>query len=183
MIAQEVAQKYANALFMSVRERNIIDQSYEQLTGLAAMLKTDRRLLTFLSSPRIALDGKLEVVRSVFGERLERLLVEFLQLLVRKRRINQLPDVIDEFNRLVELHKGINRVTVITAVPVNPDEESRLQAKLAAKVAGGTIELEKKVDPSLIGGMIVIMHDQIIDGSVRHGMDQLEEQLGQVKVH
>ena len=127
-------------------------------------------------------DQKLQLLRSVFGARMEQLFVEFLAVLVRKRRAMYLIEVIDEFNRQVEFEKGINRVTVTTAVPLMPDEETSLITTLTTK-SGKKIELEKKVDARLIGGMVVVMAEKIIDGSVKHGLVQLEEQLQRIKVH
>ncbi|RKX26114.1 MAG: hypothetical protein DRP45_04315 [Candidatus Zixiibacteriota bacterium] len=182
MIVQEVAKKYATALFASTRERGLVDEAYEQFSGLKLALDKDASLLKFLSLPKIEEEQKLELLRTVFGERMERLFVEFLAVLVRKRRAMYLVEVIDEFNRLVEFDKGINRVTVITAIALASEEEANLVSTLAAKT-GRKIELEKKVDPGIIGGMIVVTADEIIDGSVRYGLGQIEERLQRIKVH
>jgi len=182
MIAQEVAQKYASALFMSARDRNLIDQAYDQFGSLARMFESDKSLLTFLSSPRISDEQKHTAIKNVFGLRLDALFVEFLSVLVRKRRARYLPEIIDELNRQVEYEKGITRVTVITAIPLEASEEQGLVPRLQAK-SGGTVQLEKKVDPAIMGGMIVVLHDQIIDGSVRHELNLVEENLKKVKVH
>lgn len=182
MIAAEVAKKYANALFLSTGARGLVDQAYEQFAGLKEVLEKDDSLLNFLSSPKVEDTQKLDVIRRVFGDRMEQLFVEFLTVLVKKRRAGYMVEVIDEFNRLVEFEKGISRVTAITAIPMTEAERGNLLSALAAKT-GGKIELESKVDPSIIGGMIVLMHDDIVDGSVRHGLDLLEDQLQKIKVH
>ena len=182
MIAQEVAKKYSAALFMSTRERGLVDEAYEQFSGLKIAMEKDASLLKFLGSPKVEEDQKLQLLRKIFGERMEQLFVEFLAVLVRKRRAVYLIEIIDEFNRRVEFEKGINRVTVITAVPISSEEESALVATLMTKT-GKKIELEKKVDPKIIGGMVVIMADEIIDGSIKHDLTQLEEQLQKIKVH
>ncbi|MBD3257442.1 ATP synthase F1 subunit delta [candidate division GN15 bacterium] len=182
MIVQEVAKKYANALFLSVRDRGLIDQAYEQLESVHDLIVRDRTLLNFLSSPKISEEQKVELIRKVFGDRIETLFVEFLLVLVRKRRAAFLPEVLDEFIRLVQHHKGINRVTVITAIPLVPDEETELMGKLSGKL-GGSIELEKKIDAEMLGGVVVITHDHIIDGSVRHELNDLRDQLRKLKVH
>jgi len=182
MITAEVAKKYAHALFLSTGERGLVDQAYEQFSGLKQTLERDDSLLTFLSSPKVADEQKLDLIHTVFGERMERLFVEFLAVLVKKRRAGFMVEIIDEFNRLVEFEKGISRVTVTTAVPLAEVERGNLLATLAEKT-GNKIELESKIDPSIIGGMIVIMHDEIVDGSVRHGLDLLEDQLQKIKVH
>lgn len=181
MIAIEVAKKYANALFMSAKERGLIERGFEQFSALRQLLVKDRSLLTFFGSPRVSEEQKSQTVRAVFGEQIEQLFVEFIAVLVEKHRATYLLEVIDEFIRQVEFEKGIARVTVTTAIPLTAREEQDLIEKLTAKT-NKKIELEKKVDPAIVAGMIVVMADEIVDGSVRHGLYQLEEQLRKIKV-
>jgi len=181
MIAQEVAKKYAQALFLAAREKGLIDAAYEQLDDLKAFVETDPTLLRFLSAPQVLEENKLSLVRTVFGPRLERLFVEFLIVLVDRHRVAHLAEIIDEFLRLIEAEKGIGRATVITATPLDKKQRDDLIARLAAKT-DLSIQVEEKVDPKILGGMIVIMHNEIIDGSVRHGLDLIEDQLAKVKV-
>jgi F-type H+-transporting ATPase subunit delta len=182
MIAQQVAKKYSTALFLSAGRRGLLDEAYYQFTDLKTVLRTNTALLKFLSSPKIAEEHKLDLLRRVFGERMQQLFLEFLFVLVRKRRAMYLVDVIEAFDRMVETHKGIVRATATTAVPLSGDEAERLVGRLSTKT-GKKIELERKIDPRLIGGMVVLVGDEIIDGSVRYGLVKLEEQLNHIKVH
>ncbi|HWR82211.1 MAG TPA: ATP synthase F1 subunit delta [Candidatus Deferrimicrobium sp.] len=181
MLAPQVAHKYAHALFLSAKDKGLIDRAYEQFGDLSKLLAADATLLDFLNAPQVLDEHKLELVRKVFEPRLDRLFVEFLAVLVEKHRAGFLPGIIDEFTRLVEVQKGIGRATVLTATPLGEDERRRLTERLAAKT-GLSIVLEEKIDLSIIGGMVVLLHDEIIDGSIRHGLDLLQEQLTQVKV-
>lgn len=182
MLAQEVARRYARALFMSVQEKSLLDQSYEQLSDLKAYLATDSSFMGFLTTPNVPEATKSKLIRDAFGPRMERLLVEFLGVLIEKKRIRHLGEIIDEFVRLVKAEKGIAHVTVISAVPLSNAERERLIPALAEKT-NMKIELEQKVDPSIIGGMIILMHNEIIDGSIRHELTLIEEQLSKVRVH
>ncbi|MBI5266953.1 MAG: F0F1 ATP synthase subunit delta [candidate division Zixibacteria bacterium] len=181
MIAQQVAQKYARALFMAAKGRNLIDKAYDQFEVLRQVIRKDRALLDFLTAPHVTDQQKLELVNKVFGTRLEKLFLEFLLVLMDKHRVQHLPDIIDAFERLVETEKGIVRASVVTAIPLSGDEERNVTARLESRT-GKKVKLEKKVDPAILGGMIVIIDDEIIDGSVRHGLKQMREQLGKVKV-
>ncbi len=181
MIAEQVSQKYAKALFMAAKGRNLIDKAYEQFDVLKLVLKKDRALLDFLTAPQVPDERKRELVNNVFGPRIEKLFVEFLFVLMEKHRIGFLPQIIDAFERLVEIEKGMVRAQVITAVAISADEEKNAMSRLETRT-GRKVLLEKKVDPSIIGGMIVIIDDEIIDGSVRHGLKMIEEHLGKVKV-
>ncbi|MCX6834864.1 MAG: ATP synthase F1 subunit delta [candidate division Zixibacteria bacterium] len=182
MIAQQVAKKYSTALFLSAGRRGLLDEAYTQFTDLKTVLRTDPALVKFLSSPKIEEEQKLDLLHRVFGERMQRLFLEFLIVLVRKRRAMYLVHVIDAFDLMVERHKGIVRATATTAVPLSGDEEKRLIERLSAK-SGKKIELERKIDPRLIGGMVVRVGDEMIDGSVRYGLVKLEERLNHIKVH
>ena len=159
-----------------------MDAAFNQLEDLRRFLTDDRSLLEFLSSPNIETANKRDTVRNVFASRFNELVVEFLVVLVEKNRIVHLEEVIDEFIRLVEAENGIARATIVTAVPLTDKERTDLAARLATKT-GLKIELEEKVDRSIVGGMIVILHDEIIDGSVRYGLDLLKEKLAKVRVH
>ncbi len=181
MIAQEIARRYARALFLSTREKGLIDTAFEQFGDLGKYLDDDTSMLTFLNDPRVTEENKRSLVRDVFGNRMERPFVEFLIVLIDKNRIEFLPVIIDEFIRLVEAEKGIGRVTVVTSVPLADAERPTLIERLAQKT-GLKIELEQKVDPSILGGLIVILHHEIIDGSVRHGLDLMRERLRKVRV-
>lgn len=182
MLSHEVAKKYAGALFLSVKEKNLFDAAYEQFNQLKVLVAKDKSLVNFLSAPQVTDENKKKLIRDVFSSRLERLFVEFLVVLVDKNRINFLVEIIDEFDRLVEAERGIGRATVITALKLNDAERSSLINKLAAKT-NLEIILEEKVDPSILGGMIIVLHNEIIDGSIRHELDLLEEQLSKVRVH
>jgi F-type H+-transporting ATPase subunit delta len=181
MIAEQVSQRYAKALFMAAKGRNLVDEAYQQFDALKKVITADRALLDFLTAPQVTDERKAELVNTVFGSRMDKLFVEFLFVLMEKHRIGFLPQIIDAFEKLVEIEKGMVRVQVITAVAMSADEERNAIAQLAART-GRKVILEKKVDPSIMGGMITIIDDEIIDGSVRHGLKVIEAQLAKVKV-
>lgn len=182
MLSQEVAKKYARALFQSVKEKGLLNEANEQLSNLRKLLEKDNTLLHFLSAPQVLDKNKLSLIRDVFGSRLERLFVEFIIVLMNKNRIGFLGETIDEFIRLVEAEQGLGRVTVITAVPLDNSERTELSERMAVKT-NLKIVLEEKVDASIIGGMIIILHNEIVDGSVRHELNLLNEQLGRARVY
>ena len=182
MLSQEVAKKYANALFLSVKEKSLLDDAFEQFGSLKDLLDSDKTLLNFLSAPQVLDEHKLNVIRDVFASRLKELFVEFLIVLVDKNRVNFLPEIIDELRRMIEAENGVGRVTVISAIALNETERKGLSVKLAKKT-GLKIILEEKIDNSIIAGMIIILHNEIIDGSTKHGLDLLEDQLSKVRVH
>ena len=182
MLAQQVAQKYARGLFLSVKGKNLVDKAYDQLADLRDFIRTDPTLMNFLVAPHVLDEHKMSLIEEVFSGRLHRLFIELLKVLVEKHRVAFLEGIIDEFVRLVEAEKGIARVTVLTAVSLTQGEKDRLAEKLAGKM-GLTIHLEEKIDSDIIAGVVVVTHNEIIDGSVRRGLDLIEGQLSKVRVH
>ena len=182
MIAHEVAQKYSTALFNIVQEKGLVDQASEQFEKLDELINKDETLLQFLLAPHILDQHKLAMVEDVFKERLEPLFLEFLLLLVRKHRVGYLHDIIEAFRKKVAFARGEEKAFVITAMPLSGDERTRLVEKLNTK-SKMTVTIEERVDPTIIGGVIVIMGDQIIDGSVRNNLSLLKEELMKMKVN
>jgi F-type H+-transporting ATPase subunit delta len=182
MLAQQVAKKYSAALFELARERNLIDIAWEQFNSLAEFLRRDETFLNFMEAPQISEQKKMALIEKVFENRLERPFYDFLLVLVGKRRIRFLPEIVEYFDNLVREDKGIARAICISAVPISDAERKEVIARLQRKTSL-KIELEEKVDESLIGGMVVMFREQIIDGSIRHGLDLLRNRLLKVKVH
>ncbi|HEX2897720.1 MAG TPA: ATP synthase F1 subunit delta [candidate division Zixibacteria bacterium] len=181
MMSREVAKKYANALYLAGKEKNIITEIYEQLTYLGQIAHSEKAFLEFLKSPRNTEKDKKSFVSAVLQKRVHAIIVQFLYILLEKHRIKYLREIIDEFDRLVEAERGIGRATVISATPLTESEKRELTNKLSSKL-NLKIKLETEIDPSLMGGAIIFTHDQIIDGSVKHGLDLLEQSLNKVRV-
>jgi F-type H+-transporting ATPase subunit delta len=182
MISQQIAKKYSNALFQLAKEKGLLDQAWEQFKSLAEYLRRDRSFKDFMLAPQVSDRKKEDLVRKAFHGKMEEPFFNFLMFLVEKRRIGFLLEIIEEFDRLVREDKGILKVTCITSAKITDDERRELIDRLAAKTSK-EIEIEEKVDRSIIGGMVVMLHNQIIDGSIRHGLNLLRNRLLKVKVH
>ena len=181
MIAREVAKKYSNALYMAARDKNVVSRIYDELGDLDKVVQSQREFLEFLKSPRNSESDKLAFIASVFTDRVHALLMQFLVVLVEKNRVKFLHEIIDEYNRHVEAERGIGRATVITAMKLTETERKKLIDKLSARL-NLKVVLEEELDPKIMGGVIIITHDQIIDGSVRYGLDVMEQTLNKVRV-
>lgn len=181
MLAQQVAKKYSQALFHLVRDKGVIDQASTQFEDLKELISADPSLLRFLLAPQILDVNKESLLKEVFASRLDPLFLEFLLVLVRKHRIGFLPEIIEAFRALVAEEKGIVVAKVTSSIALGEKERDELKKSLE-KQTGKKIELETKVDPAILGGMIVIMGDQIIDGSVRYSLSQLRDELLKIKV-
>lgn len=182
MILSGVAKRYAVALFNAAVKQDIAEQIQEDLASFIELLKTNKQFTGFLKSPEILTEYKKQVIVDTLGDRTAGLFVKFLLLLIDKKRLINILDIADAYRQLYEQLQGILEARIVTAVELDADLEQKTVEKLELET-GKTIRIRKTVDPAIIGGMIVILEDNIIDGSIRHQLDEIRKSLGEVKVH
>jgi len=175
---RNVAVRYAQALLNVAIERDKVDGITESFDGITEAVAGHDDLRVFMQSPQVRTQEKQQLIQTVFADKVEPTLLHFLELLLEKDRIMHLADIHVEYTTLVETHRGMQRVRVVTAVPLDGDLETALRNKLAS-LTGKTIILDMKVDPSVIGGVCVTMGDQIIDGTIATGLGRIGHALEQ----
>jgi F-type H+-transporting ATPase subunit delta len=178
-----VARRYALALYRAAGRAGRIEAVSEDLAGLGALmagLEGDVRFQKYLESPR-ATEAKRALLRRAFQGRISDLSLAFLELLLEKKRLAHLPEIVKRFQEYDRQQKGIVRAVVRTAMPLEADQLERLRKRLA-RLTGKTIEVAGRVDPDILGGVVVTYENQIIDGSVRRGLDDLRETLMKARV-
>ena len=182
MILSGIAKRYAVALFKAAVKQDVAEQVQDDMSSFVELLKTNAQFRGFLKSPEIPTENKKQLVIDAIGDRTAGLFVKFLMLLIDKKRLVNILEIADAYRQLYEQLQGILEARVITAVKLDADLEQQTIEKLE-KETGKTIRVRKIVDPNIIGGMIVILEDNIIDGSIRHKLDQIKKSLSEVKVH
>ena len=166
-------RRYAEAAFQLATRDSSIEKWRRELEQAAAV--TDGELMDVLANPALPLDERLDVTNRVLAD-LSQSVRNLVFLLVRRRRIEQLPRVVTEFVRLDERRQGITRATATSAMPLTDTEVRALTARLE-QMTGGRIALQTDVDEGLIGGLVVRVGDRLIDGSVRGRLERLRNQL------
>jgi F-type H+-transporting ATPase subunit delta len=182
MIESRVARKYASALFSSSKRIQQVERISADLETVSDLLKKLRRLKSFLESPQILEKEKEELIAASFKGRISEALYSFLLLVLSKHRIPYLLPMAEEFKRLVKEDQGIVSARLISARRMEPAITERIKTELE-KSSGKKVEMETQVDPDLIGGMIVILGDRIIDRSIRYQLNQLKEQMSAIRVY
>lgn len=181
MIPRGVAKRYATALFNSALGAGIMPDVREETRAFKTLLSDTPGLRDFLLSPQVMADEKKAIIDTALGGRASDLFVRFLRLLVDKKRLPFVEEIADAYNYLYERHEGILEVRVITAVPLDDAMREKTLAKLG-KETGKTIRITPVVDPDVIGGVILVMEDKIIDGSIRHYLETLRRDLDTIRV-
>jgi len=168
--------RYAKALLDLAIETGRADAVKADMLSLLSLLRESRDLRSMMSSPVIKADRKEAVLRTVFGNHFNPLTLDFLGLMAKNRREMYAEEIATDYVEGWRAHKGISKVTVTTATPLEPAQREALLRK-AAELASGTIELEEKLQPELIGGFVLRSGDRQIDQSIATRLDRLRNEF------
>ena len=164
MRIEVAAKRYAQAAFDIAREKDELDRWVEDLQVIAD-LAAQPGVVEFLASSRVPFEVKEGLLASGLAD-VSPLAMNLARLLVQKGRIAMAEQVRDEYQRLLDEHRGVAQALVLTAVPLSDDEE-RAVAQRLRELTGKEIVLERQVDPEIMGGLVARVGDRLIDGSTR----------------
>lgn len=177
-MAQLVAEVYAQALFDVAMELDQLDPIHEAYTQVSEMLIANPELMSLLKSPRLEKDSKKDILKTIFGQSVQAELLNLFMVLVDKRRTSEILNIYDAFLVKWRAHYKIEKAIVRTVEPLTDAQKVALAEKLG-QVTGLTISVENVLDASVIGGMLIQIGDQVLDGSLRRKMGSLKEALSQ----
>ncbi|MCZ2111166.1 MAG: ATP synthase F1 subunit delta [Dehalococcoidia bacterium] len=169
----QAAKRYAQAAFDIARDQGTIATWRAELADVASVL-TDSEAAPVLADGRIPLDRRLGMVGRVLD--VSPLVLNLAKLLVQKGRTSEARAVADAFDRMADEHAGIAHAEVTTAVELSPDELTAIESRLSASL-GKRVRAVGTVDSAIIGGVIVRVGDQLVDGSVRSRLQRLRREL------
>jgi F-type H+-transporting ATPase subunit delta len=176
-----IAEKYAVALLQVAREQKTVDSIAEEIQAIQKMVDASPELKTTLEHPRVKSREKLEALRALMGNKLSATMENFLRLLILKKRIKHLGAVAEHYERLCYEMKGKVIARVLTALPLTPSQKDALSKRLS-QMFGLTVELKEELKPGLIGGMMIYLGDQRMDGSVLGQLEKMKQRLLKVEI-
>ena len=172
-IQASLAGRYAAALFDLARDAKSIAAVEQSLGTLDQALTDSADLKRLVSSPLVGRDAAAAAIAAVAGVlKLDALTTKFLGVLAQNRRLSKAPAVITAFRAMAAEHRGETFATVTTAHPLSADQLSALKAKLKGRV-GRDVSVTAKVEPAILGGLIVKIGSQMIDSSIRTKLNSL----------
>jgi F-type H+-transporting ATPase subunit delta len=181
MALDGIGKRYALALFNAAVAEDVLEQVYGDVTSFDRVLAAERPFQAFLTSLRVTPEAKKDLVVRAVGDRASGLFVKFVHLLIDKKRMSGFADVAAAFASLYEEHLNIIRVGLVTAIPLDAAAERKAREMIERRT-GKTARIEKRVDPAIIGGMIVFAGDRIMDGSIRSRLFELRKELLETRV-
>lgn len=172
-IQASLAGRYATALFELARDGKQLEAVGTSLAALRQALRDSQDFRALTTSPLVSREDALKAVRaSAQAMRLDPITSNFLGVLAQNRRLSQLPAVIRFYNLLAAQHRGETTAEVTSAHPLNDDQVAALKAKLTNRI-GRDVAVDLTVDPTILGGLVVKIGSQMIDGSIRTKLNTL----------
>ncbi len=173
-----LTSRYASALIELAEESGKSDKIAGDLDNLSAMVKSSPDLKLFIASPSISRASQINGVNALADKAgFDVLTKNFLGVLVNNRRLNALASIINTFKELLAKKRGEITVQVETAQDLSPAQLKALQEALT-KGMKREVTIRAKVEPSILGGMIVTVGSKMIDDSVRHKLEKLKTAMG-----
>ncbi|NMB08097.1 MAG: F0F1 ATP synthase subunit delta [Tissierellia bacterium] len=175
-MAKLVGNRYANALFEAGLELNKLKEFQKDFAFVLDILEKEPKIEIILSHPKISKNEKKDLLNNIFGKTISQEMLNFLYIIVDKRRERYLIEIAKEFNKLFNEYENIVEITAITAVPMNKDSQEKLKVILGNKMNKNII-LKNLVDPSILGGVLLKIENKIIDGSIKSQLENVERTI------
>ncbi len=175
MSGGKAARVYARALLAAAVEARALDEVRRELGDFVAALAASASLRDVLADPQVDTEAKRRALAEL-TRGAHPLVANTLQLLLQKGRFGILPDLHEEIEALAAAEAEVVKVEVTSAVELDQQAEERLAGRVAA-ATGRRVEMTKRVDAGILGGLVVRVGDVIVDGSLRSRLRQLRERL------
>lgn len=172
-IQASLAGRYATALFELARDEKQLEAVGASLVTLRQTLRDSEDFRSLTSSPLISRDqATAAVAATAEAMRLDPITTSFMGVLAHNRRLGQLEAIIRAFNSLAARHRGETNAEVTSAHPLTDDQVAALKANLKSRL-GRDVAVDLAVDPAILGGLVVKVGSQMIDGSIRTKLNNL----------
>ena len=175
MLKGAIGRRYAEAIFEIAREHNTIDRTLDDVQGIASLF-SKRTLAYLLNEPKVPAQRKEKAIRQALAPKVLPTSLNLALLVVQRELVEAMPNIARELAQLVLNYKNQAIAEVTTAAPMDEQQLKQVKQALEQKT-GKTILMQTKVQPEILGGVIARVGDQVIDGSIRHRLAVLKQQL------
>ena len=176
-----ISKRYARAFFDIAGEEKKLEQYYDELHQFSSVIAQNKDLGGFLANPIFEQESKKKVLEKIIGKlSLSPMTINFLKLLIDKKRIDILPDIETCYRQLMDETLKTVRVTVKTAFPLSGEMQSYITSSLK-KMTGRTVDVTVENDKNLLGGIVIGVGDTLYDGSIKNQLNNMRNLLGEAR--
>jgi F-type H+-transporting ATPase subunit delta len=176
MSTARIADRYAKSLVDLSVEKGLLEEVHNDALSIIAFTNQSKEFAYMLKSPIIKADKKLKIVNALSEGRISEMTRAFMNLLVRKGRERHLKDIMQVVCERYDGIKGISRINLTTAAPVSDDVKEMLVKKLLTETNMTNIQVNTKVDESLLGGFVLEYNNYLADRSIKRFLNEAKKQ-------
>ena len=176
-----VETTYGKALYEAARDANKIDLILEEIQEIVGLLHSEPDLNEFINTPVIAGAKKKKVVESIFKGKVSSEVLNFLYILIDKRRTRNFEKIVYQYKNMINESQGISAGT-ISSVESLTEEQLKAFEEKTGKLLRKKVSLKNDVDASILGGVKIFVEGKVIDASVKKRLQDLEGSLKNVTV-
>ena len=176
-----VAGRYASALFSLAEDSRQTESVAQSLATLDALIVESSDLERLVRSPVFSADDQLKALDAILAwEGIGGVAANFVRLVTVKRRLFYLREMVAAYRKLYDASRGVTRAEVTSATALSDANLSALKDQLKAVSGGRDVDFDLKIDPSIIGGLIVKLGSRMIDGSLRTKLNAIRIAMKEV---
>lgn len=176
-MAKQIDTTYGDALFELAKEENLIDSLYEEAGVLATIIRDNQELIELLNHPQIEKSEKLALIEKIFDKRVSKELTGLMVMVVEKDHVTYINDILNYFIRQVKKYKNIGIASVTSAIELKDSQRNDIEKRLLETTGYSSMEIEYKVDRSIIGGLVIRIEDRVVDSSIRTKLENMSKTL------
>jgi len=168
------AGRYSQAVFEIALEKGELESWQSDLEKIAS-LSEDAEFAMLLENPKVPFSEKAKLLSAQLGD-VKPLAINLVHLLVAKGRFAMASEIADEYQRLLDSYKGIEKAEVTTAIPLDDKDKAKLEERLGT-ILDKQVVISSQVDSELVGGVVARVSGKLIDGSTRSRLEALKKEL------
>jgi len=172
----KAARRYTTALYEVAEEKGILPETAKDVEMMLNMITSNKDLELFFHSPIVSKSKKLSLIKEIFSDSVSQLTMDFMKLLITRRREFLLKGIFQDFINLKKEKDGIVDVEVKTSVPLSDEEKLKMKQKIDSFTKLKS-NLSYQIDSSIIGGFVAKINDTILDASIKRQLERLKEKF------
>jgi F-type H+-transporting ATPase subunit delta len=177
-MARLISEIYGNAMYeLAVEEPSRMDDFEAEANALKDILKANPDFITVMTHPEISGEEKSALIDSTFSGSVSDEILELMHILSDKHHFGKIMDVLNDFTARVREFKREGNAIVTSAVELNDGQKQKIEKRLIETTDYDTIDIDYRIDPALLGGLIIRIGDRVVDSSVRTAISDLRRDL------
>ena len=171
----QIAQTYAEALFSLGLEEKKLTKLQDEGKALSEIIHDNEDFLLLIDSRFMSREERQDIASKILKD-FDEDIVNFVKVLIANNRTNYIKDVLEAFNSLCNEYKGVKEGLIYSAFPLNKETINKIKNKIS-QIEGMDVELISRIDPSLIGGVKVVINSHVYDGSIKNQLERMQIDL------